>query len=447
MLEEAKSLYERLTPSSKKLWMEALEAIPGGVTANIKYYDPYPIFARKAYGSKLYDVDGNEYIDYCLCYGALVLGHGHPDVVSAIEKQLKDGGTSIFGTPHELEVLMARKIKQHIPCAEMVRFTNSGLEATLHALRIARAYTRRGRIAKFEGHYHGAHDYVLISVSPLLSEIGSPEKPKPAPSTAGLPDNVIKETVVLPFNDLDATLKILRGSVNDLAAVILEPVARGFLPADREFLKGLREFTEENGVMLVFDEVMTGLRLGLGGAQEYYGVIPDLTALGKAWGGGLPFGAFVGKREVMELASPLSATHDSGKLFHSGTYNGCPIVLAAGLATVEALERGEGCQRMIQTAERLKEGMAELFDSYNVDAQVVGVGSMFQPVFTRSIIKNYRDVAKANTKRRITFDLELVCRGVYVRPGRTFYTSLAHNNDDVDKSLKAVEEAARRIRR
>ena len=297
--------YNNRTRSSLKLWQEATKTIAGGVTANVKFFEPYPIFMKKAKGSKLYDVDGNEYIDYCLCFGPLILGHGHPKVVEAIRKQIEEGGTTIYGTPHELEVRMAEKIKKHVPCAEMVRFTNSGLEATLHTIRLARAYTRKEKIAKFEGHYHGAHDYVLVSMTPPIEAAGPANAPNAVPDSAGLPKSILDNTIVLPFNNLQVTEEILEEHKDELAAVILEPVARGFLPPEIEFLRGLRETTEEHGIVLIFDEVMTGFRFGLSCAQGYFGVIPDLTALGKILGGGLPAGAFAGRRDIMELVSPV----------------------------------------------------------------------------------------------------------------------------------------------
>lgn len=445
-LEVEKSLYFGRTPRSLKLWEEASKIIPGGITANVKFYEPYPIFMKRARGSKLYDVDGNEYIDYCLCFGALVLGHGHPKVVEAVKRQIDEGGTTMYGTPHELEIEMAKKIINHLPCAEMVRFMNSGLEATLHAIRLARAYTKRDKIAKFEGHYHGAHDYVLISMAPPLDAAGDAAAPNPVPDSAGIPKCVLENTIVLPFNNLEATEKILRRYKDEVAAVIVEPIARGFLPADSEFLKGLREITERHGMLLIFDEVMTGFRVGLSCAQGYYGITPDLTALGKIVGGGFPAGAIAGRKDIMELFSPLGAKKPWEKLFHSGTYNGCPVVLAAGLATLEVLEQPGVYEHINWVAEKVKNGIKSSFERYGIDVQVLGITSMFQPIFASHEIRNYRDVAKADSKMRTRFDLELVNRGVYVRPGKTYYTSLAHTANDVEKTLNAIEEAAKAIR-
>jgi len=440
---DPKIRYVKNTPTSGELWKQAFEMIPGGITANIKYFDPYPLFMKRARGSKVYDADGNEYIDYCLCLGPLVLGHGHSVVVKAIKKQLDEGGTTIFGTPHELEIKMANKIKSHVPCAEMLRFTNSGLEATLHAIRVARAYTKKKKIAKFEGHYHGAHDCVAVSVSPPLDLAGPDNAPRGVSNSAGLPDFILENTVVLPFNDSTAAERLIEKHRKELAAVIIEPVARGFLPPERDFLRNLRALTEENAIVLIFDEIMTGYRLGLGGAQEYFGVVPDMVALGKIIGGGLPVGVFAGKQEIMELTSPLGKKLPYDHVFHSGTFNGCPVVLAAGLATIEVLEKPGTYDHVNWIAEEVKNCMNEVFEDNNVDGQAIGLTSMFQCVFTsQKEIRNYRDVARADAKKRVNFDLELINNGVYVRPGRTYYTSLAHTKEDLEKTFEAIKKAA-----
>jgi glutamate-1-semialdehyde 2,1-aminomutase len=421
-----------------------MEVITGGVTANVKYYDPYPIYMRRAKGSKLYDVDGNEYIDYCLSFGPLILGHGHPEVVGAIRKQLEESGTTIYGTPHELEMRMAERITTVVPCAESVRFTNSGLEATMHTLRLARAFTGRKKIAKFEGHYHGAHDYVTISVTPRLEEAGPPDSPNSVPDSSGILPSIIENTVVLPFNDLDSMQTLIRKNADDLAAVILEPAVKAYLMSDQEFAKGLREITEEKGIVLIYDEVMTGFRYGLHCAQGYLGVTPDLVTLGKIVGGGLPAGAFAGKKEIMELVSPQRSTKEP-RVFHSGTYNGCPTVMAAGLATLDVLARTGSYEHIDGIADDLKKGMKSIFERENIDAQIVGPRNVFNVLFTPHKIINYRDTLKADAEKRAVFDLCLVNNGIYIRTTRAFYTSLAHSSSDVEKTLQTVERAAKKI--
>ncbi|MDH5437599.1 MAG: glutamate-1-semialdehyde 2,1-aminomutase [Candidatus Bathyarchaeota archaeon] len=445
-MKNPEATYIRRTPTSKKLWQKAQQHIPGGITANVKHYNPYPIFMKKAKGSKLYDVDDNEYIDYCLCYGPLILGHGHPTVTKAIKKQLDQKGTTTYGTPNEIETKMAKKIKQHVPCAKMIRFTNSGLEATLHAIRTARAHTKKPKIAKFEGHYHGAYDQVTISITPPLSQAGPNQAPIPVSNSAGLPRHILENTVVLPFNDLPNTEKLIKKHKNQLAAIIVEPVARGFIAPDIDFLKGLRTLTEENQIVLIFDEIMTGFRLGLGGAQKHFGVTPDMVALGKIIGGGLPAGAFAGKPEIMKVTSPLGSKHPYDHLFHSGTFSGCPIVLAAGLATIEELEKPRTYNHINWIAEEVKKCMNDVFDDYNIAAQAIGLGSMFQCLFTsQKRIRNYRDTAKADAQRRVNFDLELINNGVYVRPHKPFHTSLVHTKADLDKTFEAIKEATKTV--
>jgi len=445
-MNDIKTNYVKKTRKSAGLWKRASELMPGGITANIKYFEPYPIFMKKAKGSRIYDVDDNEYVDYCLCLGPLILGHGHPTVVEAVKKQLRKDGTTIFGTPHELEIKMANEIRRLVPCAEMVRFVNSGLEATLHAIRVARAYTKRVKIAKFEGHYHGAHDYAAVSVSPPLDLAGPRNAPNAVSNSAGLPDYILKNTVVLPFNDPASVERIIEKNRNELAAVIVEPVARGFLPPDTGFLKILRTITKENNIALIFDEIMTGFRLGLGGTQEFFKVNPDMVALGKIVGGGLPIGVFAGKSEMMELTSPVGAKLPFDRVFHSGTFNGCPTVLAAGLATLEVLKKPESYKHINWVADKVKQCMQDAFEDNHIDAQVIGLASMFQCLFTSKRVKDYRDIASADSKRRMNFDLELINNGVYVRPGRTYYTSLAHTKSDLEKTFEAVKKAAKIIR-
>ncbi len=438
----AQTAYKKKTQRSAELWKQSSKVMPGGITANIKFFEPYPIFMKEAEGSRIRDVDGNEYVDYCMCLGPLILGHGHPAVVDAIKKQLSTNGTTMLGTPHELEIKMASELQRLVPCAEKTRFVNSGLEATLHALRLARAHTKRVKIAKFEGHYHGAHDYVAVSVSPPLDSAGPSDAPVAVSNSAGLPEFILKNTLILPFNNAAAVERTIEKNKNELAAVIIEPVARGFLPPDRDFLKSLRSVTEENGIVLIFDEIMTGFRLGLGGAQEYFGITPDLVALGKVVGGGLPIGVFAGKSEIMEHVSPIGSKSPSDRVFHSGTFNGCPTVLAAGLATIEVLKKPGSYKSIDGVAAEVKKYMKDAFEDHHIEAQVIGQASMFQSLFTSEKVKDYRDIARADSKKRVSFDMELINNGVYVRPGRTYYTSIAHTKADLQKTTEAVEKAA-----
>jgi len=282
-------------------------------------------------------------------------------------------------------------------------------------------------------------------VTPPLDLAGRDDAPAAVSNSAGLPEFVLENTLVLPFNNLSATEKLIRKHRDDLAAVIIEPVARGFLPPEKDFLKGLRELTREYGIVLIFDEIMNGFRLGFGGAAEYFGVVPDLVALGKIVGGGLPIGVFAGRGEIMEWTSPVGAKAPYERVFHSGTFNGCPTVLAAGLATIEVLEKPATFRHINWVAQEAKKCMKDVFEDKKIEAQVIGLSSMWQCVFTSHEVKNYRDIAKADAKKRRDFDLELINNGVFVTPKRTYYTSLAHTKEDLERTFEAVEKAAEAI--
>ena len=435
---------------SVKLFEQAQSVIPGGVTANIKHFSPHPIFMKGAKGSKLIDEDNMEYIDYSLCYGALITGHGHPKVTEAAVKQMLDSGTVIFGTPHELEVKMAEKLIKLYPSMDQVRFTNSGTEAILLAIRLAVAYTNKPKVAKFEGHYHGGLNQVLVSVNPSKEHAGQEEQPTPVYESAGIPESEKENTIVLPFNDLEATEKLLRKHAHELACVVIEPIQGGFIPPEKSFIHGLKKLTDELNIVLIFDEVKTGFRVALGGAQSLYGINPDLTALGKVLGGGFPVGAVGGKKEIM-MQSAATAKSDvfavgdnSSKtkdvVFHSGTYNGHPVVLAAGLETITMLEEGL-LDILFSHTMYLRKRLEKLYASYHIDMQTIGVGSIFNIVFTKLPIKNYRDMWKADTAFRQAIDMELLKLGVYLKPLNRYSMSTAHTIDDIERTVQAHEKA------
>jgi glutamate-1-semialdehyde 2,1-aminomutase len=434
----AEAAYRALTPGSERSHRQACEFQPGGISGNVKFFKPYPPTMARAQGARLWDVDGNEYLDYLLVYGAVILGHGHAAVLEAVRRQLDEDGTPVFGTPHRREMDMARQLHRLVPSAEKVRFTNSGLEATLLCLRLAAAYTGRARIAKFEGHYHGSHDQVLVSYAPTLPEAGSAEEPAPVADSRGVPASVLEGTLVLPWNDWPSTSRLLRLHARDVAAVILEPVQAGFIPPEPGFLERLRSLTTELGVLLIFDEVKTGFRLGLGGAQGRFGVTPDLSALGKILGGGFPVGAVVGRAEVLDLAIPGPA-RDS--LFHSGTYNGHPTAMAAGLAVLAELERPGVYQRLEEVTEELKARIHASARRHQVAVQTPGVGPVFGLVFAEQPPRDYRDLARADAARRRVLDLRLLARGVYSRPQDRFNLSLAHTEADIATTAAALDAA------
>ncbi|USG66958.1 aspartate aminotransferase family protein [Brevibacillus ruminantium] len=442
---------------SQTYFEKACKVIPGGVTAGIKFFPPHPILMERGQGSKLYDVDGNEYIDYLLCYGALIAGHGHQQVFEAVVRQMQEAGTTIFGTPHRMETVMAEKLIDLYPGIEMVRYTNSGLEATLLSIRMAMAYTGKGKLAKFEGHYHGGYDQVLLSVNPDTDEAGPSDRPHVVPESKGIPDYYVENTIILPFNDLEATEAILRTHQSEVAAVILEPIQGGFIPAESAFLKGLRAITEELGILLIFDEVKTGFRISLGGAQQAYGVTPDLTALGKVLGGGFPVGAVGGKEEIMMVSAPrdgkdilTAGAAKSGKaevLFHSGTYNGHPTILAAGLATIGILEEEGAMEQLFARTQSLRQGLEDVYRQHGITMQTVGMGSIFNIILTDQPIRNYRDMNQADNALRKKIDYELLKLGIYTKPLNRYSMAVVHTEADIAKTLEAHHEAIRRVRR
>ena len=418
--------YRELTRASRDAWERACERIPGGVTSNVRFFPPYPIFMDRATGSKVYDLDGREYIDYCLAFGPLVAGHGHPRITDAIRAELDRRGTVLFGAPTELELTLADRLARLIPSAEMVRFTNSGTESTLHAIRLARGVTGRSRLVKFEGHYHGGHDAVLIGL-----DATRPSRP----ANDGIPRGVQEATLVLPFNDV-AGLAALQ-EADDIAAVIVEPVARGAVAAEPAFLRELRAITERRGIVLIFDEVVSWPRVALGGAQAALGVTPDLTALGKAVGGGLPMGAIAGARRVMKHFAPGASPY----VFHGGTYNGTPVALAAGVALLNLLEEPGVYDALLGAGERIRTALRDLFARRGVTAQVIGLGAAFDFYFTEKPIRSSREIAASDLARRERLDYRLFELGIYNSPLHRFHLSLAHSDSDLDQTLDAIERA------
>ncbi len=454
MMISSTDLLKAQTQGSADYHEEAARYLPGGVTANIKYFAPYPIAMEVAHGAYIYDLDHNDYIDYNLCYGALLLGHGHPKVTKALKEQLARMGTTVFGAPHKLEVELAKKLVELYPGIDLVRYTNSGLEATLLAIRLAFAWTGKRKLAKFEGHYHGGYDQVLISVNP--QERSKDQRPVTTFDSRGIPDYYAENTLVLPFNDLDQTGAILQEHRDELAAVIIEPVQGGFLPPNVEFLKGLRELTQRLGILLIFDEVKTGFRVGLSGAQGLYGVTPDLTALGKVLGGGFPIGAVGGTREIMEICSPTQAdiltvgtTTDkrqvTDRLFHSGTYNGHPTVLAAGLATIQVLEEENTYQRLEEATATLRTGMEKILNERGIAARTVGVGTIFNLILSDEPVDQVQDVLRSDLDLRRELDYALLEQGIYLKPLNRFSLSTAHTPDVIAETLERFEGGVKRI--
>ena len=447
--------YIKKTPKSLEFSKTSKQVMPGGVTANIKFFEPYPVIMKKGSGAYLTDLDGNEYIDYLLSYGALMTGHGHPKVIEAIQNQLKEEGTLLFGAPHNLEVKMGQKIQELYPSMERIRYTNSGTEATLLSIRMAYAYTEKYKIAKFEGHYHGGYDQVLLSVNPPINEAGPVKIPNAVIESKGVDPYHLEHTIILPFNDLEATTEILTKRKDEIAAIILEPIQGGFIPAEKTFMEGLRKITAKLGILLIFDEVKTGFRLGLGGAQEVYGITPDITVLVKVVGGGFPIGIIGGKKEIMDLSAPTAASDvfDNSQskrsgakdvLFHSGTYNGHPTILAAGLATIEVLENE--IEQVFNVAEQLKAGICELFLAKGIQAQTIGMGSIFNIVITeKETVRNYRDLQESNFSLRKEIDYHLLTQGVYTKPLNRYSLSTVHGEREIERTLEAYKKTLNKL--
>ena len=426
--------YISKTSKSKILYERAKKVLPAGVSYAIRYFEPYPFYTARAKGSKLFDVDGNEYVDFWLGHTALILGHCPPVVVDAVKKQLERG--THFGTSHELEVELAEQVVKMVPSADMIRFTNSGTEANMYATRLARAYTGRNKIAKFEGGWHGGYDALHKGV----------RYPFNVRESAGLTDGVLKDTILLPFNDLEGVKKRLENE--NVASIIIEPVlgAGGGIPAEKEFLKGLREFCNENDILLIFDEVITGFRLAPGGGQQYYNVTPDITVFGKILGGGFPIGAFCGKKEIMERVDNLIYKRPYYS-FHGGTFSANPISMTAGLATLKTLEDGKLINDLNNVGEKVREQLRDIFEKENVNVQVTGAGSLFNVHFTKEEVKDAAAAFKADRKKLIDYHLNLIANGVFFLPTHNGALSTAHSEEDLERLFRETENYAKKVKK
>jgi glutamate-1-semialdehyde 2,1-aminomutase len=417
---------------SEELFNESKKFLPGGVDSPVRAYKPYPFFAEYAKGSKIVDVDGKSYIDYCLAYGPMVLGHANPDVMAEVITQLKRG--SAYGVPTENEIELAKLVVKKVPCAEMIRFVNSGTEATMSAIRLARAATDKKKIIKFEGAYHGAHDYVLVKSG--SGAAGLPDSP-------GVPEETTKNTILVPFNNEDALVDLINTESDSIAAIIVEPIMGniGIIPPMDKYLEFLRDITTENDIILIFDEVITGFRIAEGGAQEYFGVTPDLVTFGKILGGGFPIGALAGKKELMEMLAP------SGTVYQAGTFNGNPISIAAGLATLKQLNKSF-YSVMNTKGDILRRGIQDILDVHNLDYHVAGLSSMFQIYFTDKEVWNYDDAKTADTEKFIIFFQTLLNKGVFIPPSQfeCCFVSLMHNDNDLEQTLTTIDKGMKTIK-
>lgn len=439
------------TPESRKFHERAADVTPLGVESNVRSFDPYPFYIDETSGSYVTDIDGNEYLDFLLALGPIILGHGHPDVQAAVKEQVDK--VDLTATPQRTAVKFMEKVVEMTPSIEKVRMANSGTEATMHAIRVARSYTGKDKIAKPEGGYAGAHDYALQSVYASEEALGPAEEPNTVPYGTGIPDEISDTVVAIPFNDKENTEKILRKHADDMAAVIIEPVmfSCGCLKPKDGYHEFLRDLTEELGIVLIWDEVMTGFRLGPNSAQGRFGVTPDMTTFAKAAGDGYQVAGFGGRSDIMHEIVPPQNTEEekwNSSAFHGGTYNGHPVAAAAGLATLEILDNEPVYEHIDKLGDKLFTGLQEAADDVGLDVNVQHIGSMGQVYMTDHEINRYRDTWHANTEQFADWWLETAANGVlFGNPmqGERFFTTYTHTEDQIDRALEAAEDAFRRV--
>lgn len=422
---------------SKRLFREAQKWIPGGVNSPVRAFRAVggdPLFIQEGNGSRIIDADGLSYIDYVCSWGPLILGHAHPRVVAALQEACKRGTS--FGAPTEKEVELAAMVVEAVPSVEQVRLVSSGTEATLSALRLARAYTRRNKLIKFEGCYHGHGDSFLVKAGSGATTLGIPDSP-------GVPAELAQLTLSLPYNDLEATESTFREQGDEIAAVIVEPIAgnMGVIPPKDGFLQGLRELADRYGALLIFDEVITGFRVAYGGAQQLYGVMPDLTCLGKVLGGGLPLGAYGGLRKIMEQVAPV------GPVYQAGTLSGNPLAVTAGLETLKILSQGRPYQELEEKGKALDQGITRAIQGIGFPTTLTRVGSLFCLFFAEGPIEDYQSARKCDTQRYARYFQSMLSQGIYLAPSQfeAGFLSLAHSSEDIEQSLTAVAEALKAV--
>ncbi len=436
-LQKELATFERRTPKSAEAHKKNLKRIPLGVASNYRHYEPWPIFVKEASGSKFRDLDGNEYIDYNLTFGALMAGHCHPAVMKAVAKRLSTG--TMFGMPHDMEWELAEEICNRFP-VEMVRFGNSGTEATMHAIRLARAATGRDKIIKFEGAYHGLHDSALVSVKPHAPDFGDIDNPISVPGGLGVPKSALANVVIATFNDLATVERRFKENPGEIAAIILEPILMnvGLCLPQSGFLEDLRQIATKNDALLIFDEVKTGAKLGWGGASEYFNVHPDMICLAKSIGGGFPLAAFGASKAVMDLIS-------QHKVFHGGTYNTNPVSMAAGLATFREVLTRANYTHVDKLGKKLAEGYRKTIARVGLQAYIAQAGANGALMFYPNEIRNYRDWTTIDIDLWRHYWFGMVNRGVMPQPywwDEQWTISVQHTEADIDKHLSAFDDIA-----
>ncbi|MGE5173147.1 MAG: glutamate-1-semialdehyde 2,1-aminomutase [Betaproteobacteria bacterium] len=418
---------------SRKLFEEAKKHIPGGVNSPVRAFRSVggePLFIKKAKGSKIFDADGKAYIDYVLSWGPMILGHTHPKVTAALKKAIANGTS--FGAPTELEITLAKMVKKAFPSIELVRMVSSGTEATMSAIRVARGHTGRDKIVKFEGGYHGHGDSLLVKAGSGVATFGLPDSP-------GVPTDLAKHTLTVAYNDLAAVKEIASREGEQVACIIVEPVAgnMGCVPPDPGFLEGLRKICDQYGIVLILDEVMTGFRVAYGGAQQLYKIKPDLTCLGKVIGGGLPVGAFGGKREIMEKVAPI------GSIYQAGTLSGNPLAMTAGIETLKLLAKPGVYKTLEKSSAELEKGLRDAATEAGVPVAFNRVGSMFTSFFTNQKVKDFASAKTSDTMRFGKFFLSMLKNGVNLAPSQfeAAFMSLAHTRADIAKTIEAARKS------
>lgn len=413
--------------NSEELFNISKNVFPGGVNSPVRAFKPYPFFVKEAKGSRIVDTEGNSYIDHCLAYGPIILGHSDEYVINDVYAQMQKG--TAYGAPTENEINLAKEVIDRVPCAEMVRFVNSGTEATMAAIRLARGYTGKDKIVKFEGAYHGAHDYVLVKSGSGAACL---------PDSKGIPEDTTKNTYSVPFNDKQALAYLLEEHSDEIACIIMEPVMGniGCVQPDPGFLKFVRNVTEHYGVLLIFDEVITGFRVSRGGSQEYFGVKPDLVTFGKILGGGFPIGAYAGKKEIMELIAP------NGPVYQAGTFAGNPITIQAGLSTLNKLDY-QFYVDLSRKSDEFRKSIMDTVDDLGLSLQVVGLASMFQIYFNSNQVFNYETAKKSDTDKFMIYFNELLKQGIFIPPSQfeCNFISGAHTTEDLEETSNAIRNA------